>query len=151
MACLVEMTGDATFGAGAPRLAPARVLYCRGEVWYDTLALGRKHGWRPRGTLPAEAARAAWARAGHFDGSFEPRLRPYLKEFPQDEALRLANALERALEDPAELAMLRIALDVAGAAAGGDASRHPPLSWAFLREFITFLREGPFVFAWSAG
>jgi hypothetical protein len=66
----------------------------------------------------------------------------------QDDARGLADALERALRDPAELAMLRVALEAVRPARDGAVAIAAPLSWAFLRDFIAFLRQGPFVFAW---
>jgi hypothetical protein len=48
------------------------------------------------------------------------------------------------------MAMLRIALNAAReeAYAAVAAFRGRPLSSDFLRDFISFLRKGPFVFAW---
>jgi hypothetical protein len=121
-----------------------RSFYCSGQVWYDLLDLGRKHGWRPLGSAPADEALQAWAREPGADNGFEPRLRPYLKQFRVEDALGLAVALERALADPVEMAMLRVTLGPASEATGPIR----PLSPEMLRDFIAFLRKGPFVFAW---
>ena len=169
MACVVEMSwGEPHRGIlverdGAGDITDVRVLrnraapdperrtfYCSGQVWYDILDLGRKQGWRPIGTLPAEEARAAWAQEEKRDDGFEPRLRPYVKQFRIEDALGRAVALERALADPVEMAMLRIALgsgrhEVFDRVTPGRAR---PLSSEVLRDFVTFLRKGPFVFAW---
>jgi hypothetical protein len=169
MAVVVEMSwGQPHRGVlierdGAGEIAEVRVLrkrgapdperrsfYCSGQVWYDLLDLGRKHGWRPIGTVPADEALEAWDRQQSADNGFEPRLRPYLKQFRVEDALGLAVALERALADPVEMAMLRIALDSARHEMFADvaARMHRPLSSEFLRDFVAFLRKGPFVFAW---
>jgi hypothetical protein len=124
-----------------------RTFYCSGQVWYDSLDLARKRGWRPAGTVPADESREAWARAGRFDSSFKPRLRPYVKQVSPQDAANLAHSLERALGDPVEMAMLRVRLNA-------QRVREPltpadrPLSSPFLRDFIAFLHRGPFVFAW---
>jgi hypothetical protein len=127
-----------------------RTFHCSGQVWYDTLDLARKHGWRPSGAVPAAEAVDAWVKEAKPDPGFEPRLRPYVKQCRMEDALRLVDALERALGDPVELAMLRIALNAAReeAYAAVAAFRGRPLSSDFLRDFISFLRKGPFVFAW---
>jgi hypothetical protein len=170
MACVVDMSwGDAQRGLLIERdesgeVTDVRILrmrsapdprrrsfYCSGQVWYDTLDLARKHGWRPAGTMPAEDAHDAWASKGGCDGTFEPRLRPYVKEVRAEDAAALADALTRALGDPVEMAMLRIALDAARDVRHPEhmpAAAQRPLSSAFLRDFIVFLRKGPFVFAW---
>jgi hypothetical protein len=140
-------------GVQGKRKAPGleeRSFYCTGQVWYDMLDLARKHGWRPAGTIPAEEAREAWAREARPDVGFEPRLRPYVKQVRAEDAVALANALERALADPVEMAMLRIRLDSARHEVfDGLMTRTPrPLSSELLRDFIAFVRKGPFVFAW---
>jgi hypothetical protein len=130
-----------------------RSFYCSGQVWYDTLDLARKHGWKPGRTLSAAEGMDAWMQAGGCDGTFEPRLRPYVKQVQAADAASLADALTRALGDPVEMAMLRIALGSTTEAFGPEfvpAVAARPLSSAFLRDFIVFLRKGPFVFAWRS-
>jgi hypothetical protein len=130
--------------------AAVRSFECCGPVWYDTLDLARKYGWRPIGVLPAEEAVEAWASAGVFDDSFQPRLRPYVKQVRTQDAAALADALILALGDPVEMLMLRVAQSSAGSPCEDDrlSSAHRALSPEFLRDFIGFLRAGPFVFAW---
>ena len=136
---------------GAPDPA-RRTFYCSGQVWYDTLDLARKHGWRQGPTVAGEEGREAWMKEGGCDGTFEPRLRPFVKQVTAAEAAALADALTRALGDPVEMAMLRIALDTTRDLRQVDqmipAAAQRPLSSAFLRDFIVFLRKGPFVFSW---
>lgn len=164
MACVVDMSwGEPTRGAlvvrdEAGEIVDVRVLrrraapdperrtfYCSGHVWYDTLDLGRRHGWKTMGLVPPGDCLEAWSSIGGFDHGFDPRQRPYVKQFQGDDAARLADALERALGDPAQMAMLRIARDLARS---GDGPLERPLSSGFLRDYIAFLRKGPFVFAW---
>src|SRR5687768_14901529 len=90
-----------------------RVLYCGAQIWHDALALGRKHGWMPTGTICPQESREAWGREPAFDNSYEPRLRPHAKQVQADDAQGLAAALARAAQDPVELAILRVALDSA--------------------------------------
>jgi hypothetical protein len=129
-----------------------RSLYCSAQVWYEALALGRRHGWMPMGAVCPDEARDVWEHTRAFDDSYEPRLRPYVKQVHAADADGLAAALARALHDPVELALLRAALDAARAR---QERRDPaergigrPLSASFLWEFVAFLSKGPFVFAW---
>jgi hypothetical protein len=125
-------------------------LCCSGQAWYESLDLARKYGWRPAGTMPAEEAYEAWRRAGEFEPSFEPRLRPYVKQVSAQDARGMADALERALGNPAEMAMLRVALHGSRTRRGAvraDAENRL-MSPMFLCDFVEFLRSGPFVFAW---
>ena len=128
----------------------SRRLCCSGQAWYESLDLARKYGWRPGPTMPAEEAFEAWRRAGEFEPSFEPRLHPYVKQVSAQDARSMADALERALGNPAEMAMLRVALHGARSrrsAARADAENRL-MSPMFLCDFVEFLRSGPFVFAW---
>jgi hypothetical protein len=129
---------------------PIRRLSCSGQAWYVSLDLARKYGWRSSGTQPAEEAFEAWRHAGGFEASFEPRLRPYVKQVSAQDAQAMADALERALADPVEMAMLRVALNGERSRRGrGSADADDrPLSPMFLWDFVEFLRSGPFVFAW---
>jgi hypothetical protein len=129
---------------------PIRRLACSGQAWYEALDLARKHGWRSRGTKPAEEALEAWRRAGEFEPSFQPRLRPYVKQVAGQDARAIAAALERALGDPVEMAMLRVALNGTRSRRerGSAEADDRPLSPMFLCDFVEFLRLGPFVFAW---
>jgi hypothetical protein len=129
-----------------------RALCCSAQVWYEALALGRRHGWMPMGAICPDEAREVWGQEQAFDDSYEPRLRPYVKQVHAADAEGLAAALARALHDPVELAILRTTLDASriGKEQLDSAQRGigRPLAASFLWEFVAFLSKGPFLFAW---
>lgn len=130
-----------------------RRVYCTRELWYAVLALGRKSGWLPMGTVPAPRCNEEWQRRGRFDNGYDPDIWLYAKQLEAADTAELADALERALGDSGAgetmqfiSALPRVAPRVRD---GGCERVHERLSHAFLREFIAFLRKGPLELAWA--
>jgi hypothetical protein len=138
---------------GEPPDPDRRTFCCHGDVWYDTLAIGRRHGWRGRGAIPAAESSAAWHQRGGFDASYEPEGRRLAKQVHGEDAAALAEALQRALDDPtAETALKGKPISPVireGMSAAEYVAANRPLSPEFLRDFVAFLRQGPFVFCWG--
>jgi hypothetical protein len=130
-----------------------RRLCCSRELWYAVLALGRQYDWLPTGTAPAPRSVEAWEQRGWFDDGYDPDTWLYAKQLFAADAVELADALERALRDPAACARMRVvSTPLRAAQLVGPAQSdpiHDCLSAACLRELIAFLRKGPCVFAWA--
>ncbi|PWU18714.1 MAG: hypothetical protein C5B50_08440 [Verrucomicrobia bacterium] len=110
--------------------------------WSFYLNLAEEYGWRPAGTLPPKSYPdpAKWPgeydwNAGQIVSAVDPR--------------QLAEALERALADPQraereKLLAERLA-EALRAMTGLDSQIQPPTDdTAFLKEVITFFRQGQF-------
>jgi hypothetical protein len=130
-----------------------RRLCCTRDIWYAVLALGRRYQWLPMGSAPAPGSQQAWDARGWFDNGYDPDTRVYAKQLLPADTAELADALERALDDPAAAELMRLMSIMTGVTAGsgeaGPPAVHGCLSPANLRDLITFLRQGPLVFAWA--
>jgi len=124
-----------------------RRFYCTRELWYEVLALARRCGWLPMGTIPAVRCKEEWERRGRFNNSYDPDTWLYAKQLEAADTAELANALERALEDWVAAEIMRsLSTLLRGAWVGDGDSKpvHHRMSREFLHEFIGFLRKGPF-------
>ena len=152
----IDNDGDAVYTV-VPNDGPPdpewRRFSCHGSVWEQMLDFGRMHGWEPSGTLPSDRARKRWDELGKFDDSYKPSDWYYLKQVTGNDAAALADALERAIlageTAASERASVRPTLIVEGMTQAEFFAANRGLSEPFLRDFVAFLRKGPFNFAWD--
>lgn len=127
-----------------------RHFECNDHAWKNSLARAKKHGWKPAGTLVPPRSLTCW-KANDFDPSYAPEQWGYQKMVGAEDAVGLADALERSLTEgePAESTPAGPILIVEGMTAEQLEAANQPMSAEFLRKFIAFLRRGPFVSAWD--
>ena len=130
-----------------------RLFSCHGSTWFKILDIAKKYGWIPKGTVLPEDASKYWEEYGKFEDTYEPEEWAYCKAVSEEDANNLADALERALGDindkffegykkpPVPI----IVEDFDGTSTVYKSG----ISEKFLREFIQYLREGAFCFAWD--
>ena len=127
-----------------------RSFSCSVWVWEQALELGRKAGWRPLNTIPSESSHEAWTRHGQFDSSYEPNEWQYCKQFQSVDAAALADSLQKVLDSRTPLPLRKgPSLISDGMTDEGFIAANRGVSERFLREFIAFLRQGPFDFAYD--
>ena len=127
-----------------------RRFSCSSQAWHASLALGRKYGWLPMGTVPAARCIEGWAERGDFDNGYYPEEWAYAKQVRGTDAAALADALERALKDPAAAPIVQALRPARRCTqAASDHAALEPSPQEFLRKFVAFLRMGPLVFAWA--
>lgn len=113
------------------------------------LQLGRDNGWTPLGTAPLNPIGST-----PCDGTYEPGDWGSSKRMLAEDAVALADALERALSkvDRGELSLAgpsQPRLLRAGMTEQEFIAANRGLSPEFLRDFIAFLRRGTFWFNWD--
>jgi hypothetical protein len=92
-----ELVPSHVVPTGAPRDPDRREFSCHAQVWEQALELGRSAGWEPQGTIPAPSSREAWSKFGRLENSYVPDEWQYAKQFQTDDAVNLADALQRVL------------------------------------------------------
>ena len=133
---------------------PHRFFSCHARTWENALALGKKFGWKPMGTVPADEERGNWEKLGSFKNNYEPGDWVYIKRVLAEDAASLADALST----------VHLLLKE-GAVVVEEGHRPALLKWhmtpeefeknnrgittEFLEEFIAFLRKGTFEFTYD--
>ncbi len=75
------------------------MLYIDYDIWPRLLEIARSYGWRPAGTLPPKPF--AGKKLKRWNGYYEDNCEDQL--VTADDAIAIANALEKALEDSSDL------------------------------------------------
>jgi hypothetical protein len=133
---------------------PHRFFSCSDWTWEDALALGKKFGWKPKGTVPADCDRKNWEETGSFKDDYEPAMWGYLKRVLAEDAAALADSLATvhlllkegtvALEEGHRPALL-----MPNMTPDEFEKNNRGITIAFLEEFIAFLRKGTFEFTFD--
>ena len=140
-----ELVPVAVRPTGHPPDPERRTFLLHDQPWRVFQALAREHGWQPAGTGPCDG----WTGEQATDTDYTPHSWR-CKQVTGADAAAWATALERAvpmltqLEIDAKPVTIVPALGVEGMR---QALRGP--SQPLAREFITFLRRGPFKFLWD--
>ncbi len=143
MAFIVEMTSK------------AGVFTCSAFTWEELLKPGEEHGWKSLGTVPPDKrGEEDWANAGGFENNYKSEEWLYAKQILAEDAERLAVALAKALEQIeagtfAVESFKHPTLIREDMTAEEYASANRGISSEFLKDFIAYLRQGSFVFAWD--
>jgi hypothetical protein len=140
-----EMVPIGTRPTGHPPDPERRALFMHQQAWRVFQALAREYGWEPAGTVRCEG----WTGEQADEPSYEPHSWR-CKRVTRADAAAWARALERALpvlaSDETESTPVTI---VPSLGVDGQRQARRGVSQPLAREFIAFLRRGPFSFLWD--
>ena len=121
---------------------------CSIYIWRDVLTLAKEHGWQPTGTSPRDPQDKKWNNADEeIKTNYDPGDWLYQKEIRADDALALADALEKSLQHAGTLRSTASPLLLSSDMNIEElAAANRKLSTEFLEDFIKFLRKGKFIF-----
>ena len=134
--------------------AGRRDFKCHVSVWDELLDLGRKHGWKMMGAIPAKMSYDNWIKSGNFTSDYDPIDYGYVKTFQRDDAVNLANALEIVLRE-VEAGRLKLSKKGSPAVFSENMTKaeleiaNQKATSQTLQEFISFLRKGEFDFTFD--
>lgn len=130
-----------------------REFSCHGDVWDDLIKFGKAYGWEPMGTRPSPNSEEYWEKNGGYEENYKPD-DGFTKMVTGEDALNWARALEKVLGGlengtlkPEEKHMPVLIRE--GMTKEEYDLANCPFGEKLLRDFITFLRKGPFMFAWD--
>ena len=128
---------------------PHRFFSCHNDTWKNVLALGKKFGWKPIGTVPADSDRERWEAAGCFENDYVPGEWGYLKRVLAEDAAALADSMATAHLRLKKGALVfeeghRPVLLQPNMTPEEFEKNNRGITTAFLEEFIAFLRKGTF-------
>lgn len=138
----------------APRETDSREFSCGKATWEQLLALGKTFGWKPHGVVPDSKAMATNPEyMKFFRPNYEPDEWAYCKMITAEDANALADALQRAADairsNKIELYEKKQPLLLRDGMTPEELSTANAPPSEVLHEFIRFLRNGEFVFAWD--
>jgi hypothetical protein len=138
----------------SPEEEPHRFFSCSDWTWEDALALGKKFGWKPMGTVPEDEDSEKWEALGPFKNNYEPGDWVHIKRVLAEDAAALADSLTTvhlllkegtvALEEGHRPALL-----MPNMTPEEFEKNNRGITIAFLEEFIAFLRKGTFEFTFD--
>lgn len=134
-----KMPSNVEMVFGKAGTAQFSTFSCSDLTWAALLELGSLFGWTPAGTTPGESA-----RLDRFESNYRPYDWANCKRVSEDDAEALADALELAIHairqrEPDEEAIMD--------ARGNNRARLVRLPTELIADFISFLRNGEFLFA----
>jgi hypothetical protein len=143
-----KMPSNVEMVFGKAGTAQFSTFSCSDLTWAALLELGSLFGWTPAGTTPGESARQPHVVLDGFESNYRPYDWANCKRVSEDDAEALADALELAIHairmrEPDEEMMT----DPRARANGNNRARLVHLPTELIADFISFLRNGEFVFA----
>ncbi len=128
---------------GKPGTSRFRTFSCSDLTWASLLELGSVFGWVPAGTMPVEDVDPGMLPR-RFHSNYRPDDWTNCKRVTEEDAEALAHALERAIDAIEANDRQGIGEDLNHA---GDGMRLISLPTELIEDFISFLRNGEFLFA----
>lgn len=122
------------------------------DIWLRLCQVAQEYGWQPAGTIPTlgdintsgSGSWRAWREHGNFPADYEPEKIKYEKLVKTQDALELANALDRAIKAGA---LPGINIQPVPLANSDLTIIFEELKAEPLRQFISFCRIGAFSFS----
>lgn len=134
---------------GKPGTSRFRTFSCSGLAWASLLELGSVFGWVPAGTMPGEGIAEPGMLPNRFHSNYRPDDWTNCKRVTEDDAEALAHALELAIDamQAKDCNGIEHARRREGLGDAGDGMRLISLPRELIEDFISFLRNGEFLFA----
>ena len=141
---------------GIPNDKERRRFTCGRDIWDALQVLGKEYGWTPKGTqLPTDPFEAErWIKnSSAYEGEYKPDDPEYPKQISAEDANNWANALNLAMPEievvggsPAKSFVANVISDNVSDEEWVKNCRG--VSPEIIKEFIDFLRKGPFLFSY---